>query len=71
MPESIDSQSVNHVDDLVENALRCYRLALAMSNTEFSRRLGSLGQEYAAAAIAWGADPANLPSTEEWRAAAV
>ena len=51
---------------LVENAIRCYRLARRLTNPVFSQQLAELGQDYAAQAIAQGADPASLPAPEEW-----
>lgn len=61
------AKSVSELDGLIENATRCYRLARRLANPVFTRQLVELGQDYAAQAIARGADPASLPAPEEWR----
>jgi hypothetical protein len=66
-PCAAPTVSASDVNYLVENAARCYRLARRLANPLFTRQLAELGQEYAAQAIAQGADPANLPASEEWR----
>src|SRR4051794_21196883 len=55
---------VNHLDYLVENAARCFRLARSLLDPDFTRQLIELGNEYAAQAIERGADPATLPDPE-------
>ena len=66
LPGSPVHQSAADQDDLVEKATRCYRLACGMSNSEFTRQLVALGKQYAAQAIAGGADPSRLPAPEDW-----
>jgi hypothetical protein len=59
--------SVNYLSYLVENAVRCYRLARGLTDADFMRQLAELGQEYAAEALERGADPKSLPQPDEWR----
>jgi hypothetical protein len=66
-PDETPANSASDLDSLVENAIRCYRLARRLANPVFSQQLVELGQEYAAQAIAHGADPASLPASDEWR----
>ena len=66
-PDETPAKSACDLDDLVANATRCYRLARRLANPIFTQQLAELGQEYAAQAIAQGADPARLPVPEEWR----
>jgi hypothetical protein len=76
-PESTALRPVNHLDYLVENAARCFRLARSLLDPDFTQQLIELGNEYAAQAIERGADPATLPdpdgcdrliNTAEWPA---
>ena len=65
--ESLELQSDGYRDYLVENAARCQVIACAPDDNEFARSVVALGQEYAAQAIARGADPTRLPGPEQWR----
>jgi hypothetical protein len=67
-PGAAGPQFIENVGDLKLRAIRCYRLAGGLANSDASRQLVALGQDYAAKAIELGADPASLPRPEEWRA---
>ena len=67
LAESLFLESNNYRDNLVENAARCQVIACASDDNEFARSIVALGQEYAAQAIAHGADPTTLPGPEQWR----
>jgi hypothetical protein len=63
----LPSEAVSHLDHLIENVTRFYELALKVGDSDFTRQVVALGQEYTAQAIELGADPKSLPSAEEWR----
>ena len=65
--ESSSFQAADYLGYLVENAVRCYRLAGGLSDPDYTRQLAELGQEYAAQALQRGADPTSLPQPAEWQ----
>jgi hypothetical protein len=55
------------IDLLIENALRCYRLAAQCTDPLLARQLREIGAEYSRQAVALGADPETLPGPEPYR----
>jgi hypothetical protein len=58
---------VRYREYLVENAARCCVIARASEDNDLTRSIVALGREYAAQALARGADPARLPGWDQWR----
>jgi hypothetical protein len=57
----------SETSDLIDNALRCYRLAAACTDRQIMQRLREIGAEYRRQALARGADPTFLPWPETLR----
>jgi hypothetical protein len=56
-----------HLDYLIQHAARCHMIARGSDDSDFTRSIVALGQEYAKQALIRGADPNRVPGPEQWR----
>jgi hypothetical protein len=56
-----------HLDYLIQHAVRCQMIARGSDDSDFTRSIVALGQEYTNQALLRGADPRSVPDPEQWR----